>query len=84
MLAKQNQKAYEYLRRELLRGAFLPGTRLSDYALSKKINIGRGPIREAIGRLESEGFVEQIPRHGTFVRKLDRSEIEDLYDLRIL
>jgi len=80
----QNQQAYEYLHSELIRGTFRPGDRLSDYALSKKLNIGRSPIREAMGRLESEGFVEQVPRHGTFVRKLERSQVEDLYDLRIL
>ena len=48
------------------------------------IGVSRTPVREAIGRLESEGLVEQVPRLGAFVRRFSREEMADLYDLRIL
>ena len=84
MAVSQKQRAYEALRGMILRGELVPGDRLSDFVLSKKIGISRPPIREAIGRLESESLVEQVPHYGTFVRRLDARELDELYELREL
>lgn len=84
MISTQKNQAYAYLREMIVTGALPPGDRLSDYALSKQIGIGRAPIREAIGRLESDGLVEQIPHYGAFIRKPDRQEVLELYELRML
>lgn len=78
------QLAYQHLREQLLLRAFAPGARLSDFVLAKQIGISRSPIREAFGRLESEGLVEQVPHHGTFVRELDAAQLENVYELRML
>jgi len=76
------QNAYDYLRRRLIDGTFCPGTRLSPAALAQEIGISHIPVREAIGRLQSEGLVEQLPRRGAFVRQPDREEIVELVELR--
>ena len=52
-----SQRVYEHLRDEILADHLLPGTELSEVALSKELAISRGPIREAMGRLAAEGMV---------------------------
>ena len=51
-------------------------------ALSKEMGTSRGPVREAINRLVSEGLVEQVPNAKPLVHKPDRTDLEDLYQLR--
>lgn len=51
--------AYERLESAILQGEFGPGERLSESALARRYGISRGPLREAIGRLESRGLVER-------------------------
>jgi hypothetical protein len=57
-----SQRVYEHLRDEILADHLLPGTELSEVALSKELAISRGPIREAMGRLAAEGLITMRPR----------------------
>ena len=84
MSSSLKQLAYQHLRTRLLSGALPPGQRISAYDSAKELGISQTPVREAIGLLESEGLVHQIPKLGVFVRRPDRREIAELYDLRIL
>ena len=45
------------MREEILTDRLSPGTELSEVALSRELEISRGPIREAIGRLAAEGLI---------------------------
>lgn len=74
--------AYKCIKDKLRTGRFPGGTMLSETTLAREIGASRTPVREAIAQLEREGLLDQIPRHGTFVRVMDRDEIEELYDLR--
>ena len=77
------QHAYTLIRERLEGGAFAAGCRLSDDALAKEIGISRGPIREAISQLISEGLVEHQPRRGVFVKTPSAREMEELYEVRM-
>jgi DNA-binding GntR family transcriptional regulator len=46
------------------------------------LGVSRAPLREAIHILNSEGLLESVPYHGTTVKKLTKSDIEELYSLR--
>jgi len=46
------------------------------------MNINRGPIREALNRLEKEGFVTIIPRRGTMVSNMTAQEVKDIFKIR--
>jgi len=46
------------------------------------MNISRGPIREALNRLEKEGFVTIIPRRGTMVSNMNAQEVKDIFKIR--
>jgi DNA-binding GntR family transcriptional regulator len=76
------QKAYQELRARLRAGKLPPGTRLVNRTLAADLGISFTPVREAISRLSSEGLVEHIPGSGAFVRRLDRQDLAQLYDLR--
>lgn len=76
------QHAYKLIRKKLEGGDVRAGCRLSDDALAKEIGISRGPIREAISQLASEGLVEHRPRRGAFVREPSRREMEELCEVR--
>lgn len=75
-------KAYEHVRGRLLRGDFPPGSRLRYATLSKEIGVSATPMREAVGKLASEGLVELLPKRGAIVRRLSRLEMIDTYEIR--
>ncbi len=52
--------------------------RLDERSLAEQLGISRTPLREALARLEQEGFVEIRPRRGVFVRRMTLEEVLDL------
>jgi DNA-binding GntR family transcriptional regulator len=52
--------------------------RLDERQLSEKLGVSRTPIREALVRLENEGFVKNIPRRGAFVARKSKKEILEM------
>lgn len=70
------------LREMMLSGDLAPGARLNEVALAAELDISRGPLREAIQRLASEGLLTLISHRGAFVRTFDRGAIVELYELR--
>lgn len=70
------------LRQSILTGAFRPGDRIVEARVARDLGTSRGPIREALRRLEDEGLVVTIPRRGTFVATLSRQDVEEIYSLR--
>jgi DNA-binding GntR family transcriptional regulator len=77
-----SQRVYEHLREEILADNLLPGTELSEVALSKELAISRGPIREAMGRLSAEGLITMRPRRRAEVRSLTAQEVIDAFQVR--
>ena len=75
-------KAYENIKLQIIRGNLKPGTRLLEEELSKAMNISRAPIREALNRLEKEGFVTITPRKGAAVAHITAQMIEDIFEIR--
>ncbi len=60
-----------------------PGERTSVYLLVDRLQIGRTPVREAINRLQSEGFLSVAGRSGTVVNQVDRVQASQLFALRL-
>jgi DNA-binding GntR family transcriptional regulator len=72
----------ESIRRAIEAGQLQQGDRVVEADIAAQMGISRAPVREAIRLLEQEGFVVSIPRKGTFVPKLTRNDIEEIYSLR--
>lgn len=75
--------AREHLRELILAGDFAPGARINEVVLAQSMGISRGPLREAIQRLASEGLLQAIPHRGAFVSDITPAVLTDLYELRI-
>ncbi|MGH3386215.1 MAG: GntR family transcriptional regulator [Nocardioidaceae bacterium] len=78
------QLAYEVVRRAILRGAVVPGTRLTQGQLAAQLELSTTPVREALRRLASEGLVRIDAHRGAIVRGLDKSELSEIYEVRLL
>lgn len=73
---------YRRLRKEILDGAFAPGTILLETALSARYGVSRTPVREALGRLAQDGLIERSTR-GFRIRQRDPEQILEIYEARI-
>lgn len=78
----QGLDAYQRLLEEIRSGNLLPGDRLIETDLADRLNISRTPVREAIRQLEADGLITHLPRTGATVRRLDYSEVIELYEMR--
>jgi len=77
-----SKRAYDHLRTKLISGEFSPGSRILYGPLGKELGISATPVREAIGQLANEGFVELVPQLGAVVRRVGRDELIELYEMR--
>jgi DNA-binding GntR family transcriptional regulator len=76
------ERAYSHIRSQINRGILAPGKPISELLLAKELGSSRTPIREAIGLLTAEGLLETTHNRGAVVRKLTRSDIIDLCEVR--
>ena len=74
---------FEFLREAILEGRIHPGQRLIERDVAERFNASRTPVREALRKLEMEGFIERKGRRGDVVRSIKRSEMEEAYALRM-
>jgi len=72
---------YAELKRRLDSGAVKPGQFIDLHKLGTELEISRTPLRDALIRLELEGFVTIFPRRGVMVNGLGLSDIRDLYEV---
>ena len=72
----------ETLRNAIIEGVLKPGERLMEIQVSEELGVSRTPVREAIRKLELEGFVVMIPRRGTYVSDLSIKDINEVFEVR--
>lgn len=70
------------LRRWILDGTLQPGERLIELNISRKLNVSRAPLREALWALERQGLVEIRPHHGAAVTLLSPESIREIFEIR--
>jgi DNA-binding GntR family transcriptional regulator len=73
----------ERLRAAILGGHFGPGERLREEALAKSMGVSRGPVREALVKLEREGLIVIRRNRGAAVAQLSREDLDEVYTLRV-
>lgn len=76
------RNVYETLRTAILDCTLLPGTALSEQAISDELDVSRAPVREAFRQLAGEGLLESVPQRGTFVALLNAEKISDAIFVR--
>src|SRR5919199_2249970 len=77
-------RVYAYVKERLLDGTFPGGALLSENELSQQLGLSRTPVRQAFVQLEAEGLLELYPKRGALVVPIAASEIEDVFEARLL
>nr|WP_029767264.1 GntR family transcriptional regulator [Haloglycomyces albus] len=70
------------LREAIMTGALPPGAQLGEAELARRFNVSRGPLREAMQRLVSEGLLRSERYRGLFVLDLEPADVRDVYAAR--
>jgi len=73
--------AYEQIRRRILDNIWPPGHRALEQEVALALGMSRTPVREALVRLQSEGLVEVIPRHGMHVLPVSPVQMKEIYEV---
>ncbi len=73
----------ERLRQAIWSGRLAPDERLREETLANFLGVSRGPIREALTRLEREGLVVKYPNRGAVVARLSREDLDEVFSLRL-
>jgi len=67
---------------QIVSGELRPGDRLSERTMAAKLGVSRTPVKEALRRLENEGFVRTLPRRGIVVDSSAQASVEDAVNVR--
>ena len=77
-----NSKVYKTIKRAIVRGDIKSNSNLSLLELSKLLDVSVTPVREAVNKLESEGFLKKIPNKGIKVIKIDIHDMREILEIR--
>lgn len=75
-------KVYKKLQNAIVEGDIPAGSKLSEPALANEYGISRGPLREALNRLESSNLIERTPNVGARVVSPSRQQLLEIYHIR--
>jgi DNA-binding GntR family transcriptional regulator len=78
------QSVYDALIDLIVGGELPPGQHMVETDLARQLGVSRQPIREALHRMEAEGWVDLRPSQGAFVHVPTDSEVDELLDVREL
>ncbi|MBL8206714.1 MAG: GntR family transcriptional regulator [Blastocatellia bacterium] len=79
---KISEQVYDYLHGEIISGRLAPGQRLDLDELVERLKISKMPIKEAIGRLATEGLLDIQARRGTYVGRVDARDLAETFEVR--
>ena len=77
-------EVYAQLKRDVAEFKLVPGDRFTENEISERLGVSRTPVRQALTRLQQEGYVEVLFRSGWRVLPFDFDQFEQLYDLRMV
>ncbi|HEX2827026.1 MAG TPA: GntR family transcriptional regulator [Burkholderiales bacterium] len=75
---------YERIKRDIFDFSLLPGDRFTETEVAERAGVSRTPVREALYRLEREGYIQVSSRNGWSVKPFDFAAFENLYDVRVI
>ena len=78
---RSTEYAYRVLKGRILESEFAPGTYLLEKHAAEQLALSRTPVREALVRLQEDGLVELVPRHGARISALSPSDMREIYEV---
>lgn len=76
------EEVYRTVVEQIVAGRLVPGMRLSERSLAADLGTSRMPVKEALRRLENEGFVRALPRHGIVIATSAQESLQDAIRVR--
>lgn len=76
-----SDRVYHAVRTRIIEGQLAPGEFIRELDLTAAMGVSRSPVREALGRLASEAFLERIPHRGFRVPEEPVGDLLDLYPI---
>lgn len=76
------ERVYGIVKEYAIDFRFRPGEKINEVELAASLGVSRTPVRAALNRLESDGFVMSVPNKGFYARELTPEAVRDLYELR--
>ena len=80
-MSRDIDSAVEHLKRDILKGRFVPGQRLVEIDIMSHLDITRGRVRDVFKRLQAEGIVQLDKNRGASVRKVSREEVYNIFEV---
>ena len=85
-MAKADRKslvedAYQRLKADILSNRMQAGTQMTEPEIASLLDMSRTPVREALTRLEADGLIELIPRHGARIRPVSAQDMREIYEI---
>jgi DNA-binding GntR family transcriptional regulator len=83
-MAKAAQKAYELVRDRIINGEYASSLRLTEQEIADASGVSRTPVREALQRLQNEGYIRVSANQGAVVIEWSENDANDVFELRAL
>jgi DNA-binding GntR family transcriptional regulator len=77
-----SQEVELFIKEAIYTGRLKPRERIIEDDIARQLGCSRGPVREAMLRLERDGLVVTTPRRGTFIRDITPAEVEEIFSIR--
>lgn len=77
-----SENVFRRIQAAIIKGDIAPGSKISEPELARTYGISRGPLREAIHRLEGQRLLVRVPHVGARVVSLSHAELIELYEIR--
>lgn len=76
------ERVFAQVQDAIVKGEIAPGSKLGEVELAERYGVSRGPLREALRRLEERGLLIKVPHVGTRVASLSLAELLEIYQVR--
>lgn len=81
---RATDRVYEAVRDEIVRGRYQPGSHLGEALIAAQYGVSRTPVRAALARLHSDGFVTMTPHLGAVVITRSLAEVGEIFEVRAI
>src|SRR5690242_14183540 len=78
-----SEAVLQEVRESILSGKIAPGRKINQLGLARKLGVSMIPLREALKRLQSEGYVTNVSHRGLRVKELCQEELVDIFMIRV-
>lgn len=75
------EAAYQAVRKNILDNKWSPGFQATEQEVATHLNMSRTPVHEALMRLQQEGLIEVVPRHGMRVLPVSPADMKEIYEV---